>query len=69
MPFILPGQAQKELFHNEALQVLDIVVAAAAEEAPGNDPPLSPTSGSSYLVGDSALRRVGAVSWSSGGLH
>ncbi len=34
LPFILPGQAQKELFHNEALQTLDLVVAAAVEEPP-----------------------------------
>jgi hypothetical protein len=48
-----PGQAQKELFHNEALQMLDIAVAAAVEELPLNDPPAQPGAGSSYLVGDS----------------
>jgi hypothetical protein len=51
LPFIAPGQSQKELFHNEALQLLDLVAAAAVEEAPRNDPPEPPTLGSSYIVG------------------
>ena len=50
MPFLSVGQAQKELFHNEALQVLDTVVAAAAVEPPRNDPPASPAEGSCYIV-------------------
>ena len=29
LPTLIPGQAQKELFHNEALQVLDFLVAGA----------------------------------------
>lgn len=53
LPFLSPGQAQKEFFHNEALQRLDMVVAAAVEEAPRNDPPASPTVGSCYLVSTS----------------
>lgn len=53
MPFIAPGQAQKELFHNEALQLLDIVVAAAVEEPPRASPPPSPVVGSCYIVGTS----------------
>lgn len=53
MPFIAPGQAQKELLHNEALQVLDAVVAAAVEELPRADPPASPLEGDTYIVGDS----------------
>ena len=35
-----------------ALQRLDIVVAAAVEGAPQNDPPQAPVEGSCYLVGD-----------------
>ena len=50
LPHILPGQAQKELFHNEALQALDLVVAAAVEEPPRADPPSSPAVGSCYIV-------------------
>jgi hypothetical protein len=52
LPMIIPGQAQKELFHNEALQVIDIVLAAAVEQPPLNDPPANPAAGACYLVGD-----------------
>lgn len=51
LPFIAPGQAQKELFHNEALQILDFLVAAAVEEPPRNDPPDPPAIGSCFLIG------------------
>lgn len=53
LPFILPGQAQKELFHNEALQQLDLIVAGAAEEPPRNAPPAAPAPGSCFIVGAS----------------
>jgi hypothetical protein len=53
LPFISPGQAQKELFHNEALQILDSVIAAAVEEPPRNDPPDPPVVGTCFLVGPS----------------
>lgn len=51
LPFLSPGQAQKELFHNEALQMLDAVVAACIEEPARNDPPFSPALGACYIVG------------------
>lgn len=51
LPFISPGQAQKELFHNEALQVVDSAVAAAVETLPQNDPPASASLGLSFIVG------------------
>jgi hypothetical protein len=53
MPFLIPGQAQKEFFHNEALQTLDLVAAAAVEEGPRSDPPATPALGSCYIVGSS----------------
>jgi hypothetical protein len=53
LPFIVPGQAQKELFHNEALQVLDVLVSAAVEGLPLATPPASPAAGSCYIVGAS----------------
>lgn len=49
----MAGQAQKDLFHNEALQVLDAVVAAAVEGLPQAAPPASPAVGSGYIVGSS----------------
>ena len=53
LPFLVPGQAQKELFHNEALQVLDVLVAAAVEGPPLAEPPATPVVASCYIVGSS----------------
>ena len=52
LPFLSVGQAQKELFHNEALQALDALVAATVEEPPRNDAPASPIFGACYIVGN-----------------
>lgn len=51
LPFIAPGQSQKELFHNEALQMLDTIVAAAVEDVPLNVPPATPEPGQCFIVG------------------
>ena len=51
LPMLAAGQSQKEVFHNEALQILDTIVAAAVEEPPRNDPPASPAAGSCYVIG------------------
>ena len=53
LPYLIAGQAQKELVHNEALQTLDFLTAAAIEEAPRNDPPPNPIVGTCYIVGPS----------------
>ena len=50
LPFLSPGQAQKEFFHNEALQTLDLLAAAAVEELPRASPPASPTLGACYII-------------------
>ena len=50
MPHLLPGQSQKELFHNKSLQVLDLIVSAAVEEPPRAAPPSVPVVGSCYIV-------------------
>src|SRR5574338_891430 len=44
------GQAQKELFHNEALHKLDMLVAAAVAEPPRASPPTSPVAGDCYIL-------------------
>lgn len=72
LPFIVPGQAQKELFHNEALQLLDALVAGAVEEPPRNDPPATPAMGAVYIVGVSptgewASQANAVASFSDGG--
>ena len=53
LPFIVPGQAQKELLHNEALQVLDVLVVGPVEGLPLASPPASPATGDCYSVAGS----------------
>lgn len=55
LPFLSAGQAQKEFMHNEALQQIDIALAAAVEETPRDDAPASPALGACYIVGPSAV--------------
>ena len=50
IPLLSPGQAQKEVFHNEALQTLDAIVGANVEEPPRVSPPASPAIGACYIV-------------------
>jgi len=54
LPFILPGQAQKELFHNEALLRIDAALSAAAEGEPRGDPPANPGEGECWIVAPGA---------------
>ena len=53
LPLLSVGQAQKEFFHNEALQTLDLIAAPAVEEGPRATPPTSPTVGACYIVASS----------------
>lgn len=52
LPFLAPGQMQKELQVNESLQRIDLLLSAFVESPPANDPPASPMPGQCYLVGD-----------------
>lgn len=54
LPFILPGQAQKEAYHNEALALIDAALHAAIEEGPLATPPGSPEPGQCWIVEDGA---------------
>lgn len=54
LPFIVPGQAQKELFHNEALLRLDALVQPAVEGPPTSELPTDPASGQCWIVGEAA---------------
>ena len=51
LPYLAPGQLQKELFHNEALQRIDMLICPVVEGPPAASPPASPAVGSCYLVG------------------
>ena len=50
LPFILPGQAQKEAYHNEALSLIDAALHATVEEGPLATPPSAPEDGQSWIV-------------------
>ncbi len=52
LPFLAPGQAQKEWFHNEALQRIDLLLCAAVMVPPMSNPPANPAVGDCYIVGD-----------------
>lgn len=72
LPLLSPGQAQKELLHNEAIQALDFMVAAAVEGPPQDAPPSAPAVGATHLVGASPtgawLGHAGAIAgYSEGG--
>ena len=72
LPLILPGQAQKEAFHNEALTRLDAALHACVEEGPLADPPADPEAGRSWLVGAAATgawagKEHALASWTAGG--
>src|ERR1043165_2028464 len=72
LPLILPGQAQKEAFHNEALTVIDAALHAWGGEGPLAAPPATPDPGQSWLVGDDATgawagRETMLACWTQGG--
>jgi Protein of unknown function (DUF2793) len=72
LPFILPGQAQKEVHHNEALAAIDGALHACVEGDPADAPPADPAPGESWIVGDSPSGawsgRSGALAtWTGGG--
>ncbi len=50
LPFLSPGQAQKEWFHNEALQRIDMLLCPVVEGMPITTPPSGPAAGACYLV-------------------
>ena len=54
LPFILPGQAQKEAFHNEALALVDAALHASVEGDPTDVIPSDPVPGESWIVGTGA---------------
>ena len=51
LPLLQPGQAQKEMTHNEALILLDLVVQGAVRAAGIEVPPAAPDPGSCWIVG------------------
>jgi hypothetical protein len=54
LPFLIPGQAQKEHFHNEALVRIDLALHPAVEAAALDEPPAAPEEGQCWIVGAAA---------------
>lgn len=55
LPLLLPGQAQKEVYHNEALTLIDAALHACVEEGTLSAPPAAPEEGQSWIVGAAAI--------------
>lgn len=51
LPLIAPGQAQKEMFHNEAVAGIDALLHPAVEGVGATVPPADPAIGRSWLLG------------------
>lgn len=51
LPLLTAGQAQKEVTHNEALVLLDALIAARAEAANAITPPATPAPGQCWALG------------------
>ncbi len=72
LPLLAAGQAQKEIFHNEALTFVDLLLQGAVEDHDVDDPPASPAAGQCWTVGASPsgdwTGRAGQVAgWTTGG--
>jgi hypothetical protein len=72
LPLLQPGQAQKELYHNEALALIDLAIGAQVEAMGVNTPPPAPVEGQCWVVGGSPTGdwsgAAGAIAgWTEGG--
>ncbi|MDZ7587699.1 MAG: DUF2793 domain-containing protein [Parasphingorhabdus sp.] len=72
LPLLAVGQAQKELFHNEAIILLDYLAQPVVQSLAANPETLSPGDGDAWIVGASAtgefLGHDGEIAlWTGGG--
>ncbi|WP_176590385.1 DUF2793 domain-containing protein [Sphingobium sp. EM0848] len=72
LPQLFAGQAQKELFHNEALTRIDMLLHGAVASADESAPPEVPAMGDCWIVaaeaeGDWAGREGAVACWTEGG--
>lgn len=51
LPLLVTGQAQKDITHNEALALLDLLVNAQVQGVDLNEPPSDPQDGQCWIVG------------------
>lgn len=50
LPYIMPGQAQKHVTHNEAVRALDALLHISVLSRAVDSPPAAPSEGNSYLI-------------------
>lgn len=72
LPFILPAQAQKHVTHNEAIELLDLIVQLALVSVSQVTPPATPQDGQAWAVppgatGDWAGQDGMIATWRGGG--
>lgn len=54
LPLLASAQAQKEMFHNEALALIDALVEPCVESGPDATPPSAPEEGQCWIVAGGA---------------
>ncbi|WP_298399271.1 DUF2793 domain-containing protein [Sphingobium sp.] len=72
LPLLFAGQAQKEVFHNEALILIDALLHGRVESADAATPPMAPALGQCWVVAAGAAEdwagQAGAIAcWTEGG--
>lgn len=72
LPLLAAGQAQKEMTHNEALAVLDLLVQPVVVMVGANTPPVAPVAGQCWAVGTAPTGawngKAGSLAgWTAGG--
>ena len=72
LPLLAAGQAQKEVTHNEALALIDMMLWPVVESVGDDAPPAAPTPGACWIVGDAPTGEwtgaAGALAgWTAGG--
>lgn len=72
LPLLAAGQAQKELWHNEALALLDLAMAAGVRGLGLDAPPTDPEPGEAWVVGSAPTghwegRAHALAGWTAGG--
>jgi len=51
LPYIQPAQAQKHVTHNEAIELLDMIVQLTLQDVDLDTPPGTPAEGETWAVG------------------
>ncbi len=74
LPLLAAGQAHKELFHNEALLLLDFLIHPVVQAVAADPQSLLPLAGQCCLVAPTAMAEWSGkdnqiAGWSSGGWH